>query len=220
MIYALSWSGGKDSALALDRAVRQGLDVRYLFNIYEGVSGLVRFHGVRRELIGAQAAALSRELIQAHTHPDDYATVFERVLEELQRRGVAGVVFGNIHLADIRAWYEERTRARGLDHREPLWGGAPAALLDELLERGYRTRIASVNLELGRPEWLGRELDRELAEELNAAPGIDPAGERGEYHSFVFDGPLFRRPVDVVLGETFEREGHRVLDLLPGREAR
>lgn len=215
MIYALSWSGGKDAMLALDRAVRQGLDVRYLFNIYEGVTGLVRFHGVPRDLIAVQAAALGRELVQAHTHPADYGTVFERLLDELRDRGVGGIVLGNIHLTDIRAWYEERLGARGLAHVEPLWGESPAALLDEFLERGYRTRIVSVNLELGRPEWLGRELDASLVAELARTPGVDVAGERGEYHTFVFDGPLFRRPVATVPGPTFEIDGHRVLELRP-----
>ncbi|MBI4546263.1 MAG: diphthine--ammonia ligase [Gemmatimonadetes bacterium] len=215
VIYAVSWSGGKDSALALDRAVRGGLRVQHLFNIYEGSSGRVRFHGVRRELIRAQADALGLDLIQAHTHPADFEAVFASVLDELEALEVDGVVFGNIHLADIRAWYEERTTARGFEHREPLWEENPAALLDEALGRGYRARVVSVNLELGRGEWLGRELDAALAAELKALPDVDPAGERGEYHTFVFDGPLFREPLQVADGEVFEREGHLVLDLLP-----
>lgn len=215
MIHALSWSGGKDATLALDRAVRQGLDVRYLFNIYEGISGRVRFHGVRRELIAAQAAALGRELVQAHTHPDDYAAALGRVLDTLKSRGVGGIIFGNIHLEDIRAWYDAPLRARGLAHVEPLWGDRPDALVDELLERGYRARIVGVNLELGRAEWLGRDLDRRLADELRETPGVDVAGERGEYHTFVYDGPLFREPVRFVTGATLEREGHRLVDLVP-----
>ena len=82
MRYALSWSGGKDSTLALDRARRAGLDVACLFNIYEGSSGRVRFHGVRAELIAAQASALGLPLLAAHTHPDDYETVFLRLIDQ------------------------------------------------------------------------------------------------------------------------------------------
>lgn len=215
MAYALSWSGGKDSTLALDRAVRGGLPIDRLFNIYEGNSGRVRFHGVRRELIRAQADALGLDLVQRHTHPDDYETVFGRILDELRDDGVEGIVFGNIHLSDIRAWYEERTSARGFEHREPLWGEPPAALLDEFIGRGYLARVVSIDLERGRPEWLGRLLDAELADALRSSPGVDPAGEHGEYHSFVFDGPLFHRPVAVGTGDTVEREGHRLLDLVP-----
>jgi uncharacterized protein (TIGR00290 family) len=215
MIYALSWSGGKDAMLALDRGLRQGMDLRYLFNIYEGVSELVRFHGVRKELIQAQAAALGLELVQDHTHPEDYPAVLDRLLENLRTRGVGGIAFGNIHLTDIRGWYEERTTGRGFDHQEPLWGTTTGAVLDEFVARGYRARIVSVNLELGRREWLGRELDQELVDELKATPGIDLAGERGEYHSFVYDGPLFRRPVEFTVGAVTEREGHLIQDLVP-----
>lgn len=214
MIYALSWSGGKDSTLALDRAVREGLDVRYLFNIYEGNSERVRFHGVRRALIQAQADALGLELIHSHTHPEDFDAAFSSTLNTLRARGVDGILFGNIHLADIRAWYEERTTAKGFRHGEPLWNADPAALVDELIARGYRAKVVSVNLELGDTAWLGRELDAGLAAELKGKQGIDPAGESGEYHTFVFDGPLFRSPVEFRVGEPFEREGHLLLDLL------
>src|SRR5690606_21919544 len=110
MIHALSWSGGKDAMLALDRAVRRGLDVRFLFNIHEGSSGRVRFHGVRRELIAAQADALGLELIETHTDPGDYESALIGVLETLKARGVGSVLFGNIHLEDIRDWYDERLR--------------------------------------------------------------------------------------------------------------
>lgn len=130
------------------------------------------------------------------------------------------MLFGNIHLADIRAWYEERTTGRGFRHGEPLWGADPATLVDELIARGYRAKVVSVNLELGDPEWLGRELDAALAGELKSSVGIDPAGESGEYHTFVFDGPLFRAPVEFRVGERFEREGHLLLDLLAANGGR
>ncbi|MBW3552389.1 MAG: hypothetical protein KY466_02700 [Gemmatimonadetes bacterium] len=213
--YALSWSGGKDSTLALDRARRAGLEVALLFNIYEGNTGRVRFHGVRRELIEAQADSLGLELLAAHTHPDDYEAVFLGVLDEIGARGLGGVVFGNIHLADIRAWYEERVMARGLEHVEPLWGGAPADLVQEFLDRGFRTRIASVDLARGRREWVGAELTPALAARIAAEEDVDPAGERGEYHTFAFDGPLFRHPVAHRVAGTVEMEGHLLAELLP-----
>src|SRR5437763_720008 len=121
MRYALSFSGGKDSMLALDRSIRQGLDIAYLFNIYEGSSGRVRFHGIRAPMIAPQAELLGIPLIQDHTHPEDYEMVLLRVLDRLKEEGVGGIIFGNIHLADIRAWYEEQTTGRGFAHIEPLW---------------------------------------------------------------------------------------------------
>jgi diphthamide synthase (EF-2-diphthine--ammonia ligase) len=124
-------------------------------------------------------------------------------------------VFGNIHLADVRAWYEERTTARGLEHVEPLWGDAPRDLVHEVLARGYRTRVVSVDLARGRRDWLGRELDAEFAAEIAMHPGVDPAGEQGEYHTFVFAGPLFRSEITYQIGEIHEEEGHVQVDVLP-----
>lgn len=213
MRYALSWSGGKDSTLALDRAVRQGLQVRCLLNIYEGSTGRVRFHGIRRDLIIAQARALELELLQRPTGPEDFEAVFLDALETLDRQGYGGIVFGNIHLADIRDWYEARTRGIGFEHVEPLWGEEPASLIREFHDRGYRARIVSVDLERGDADWAGREFDEDLIQELGRRPDIDPCGEHGEFHSFVYDGPLFRRPVRFRTGRTLELEGHRFIDL-------
>lgn len=213
--YALSFSGGKDSMLALDRAVRQGLDVSYLFNIYEGNSGRVRFHGIRASLIAAQAEELGIPLIQEHTHPDDYEPVLLRILDRLRDEGIGGIIFGNIHLADIRAWYEERTVSRGFEHVEPLWGEAPVDLAREVVERGYTPIMASIDLARAPIGWLGRPFDRALLSEIATHPEIDPAGERGEYHTFVTNGPLFRNPLDVALGERVEMEGHALVDVLP-----
>lgn len=210
--YALSWSGGKDSTLALDRATRQGLNVGCLFNIYEGSTNRVRFHGVRRELIESQARALGLELVHRATHPDDFETVFRAVLEELKERGVHGTIFGNIHLADVRAWYEERTTGFGFQHVEPLWGELPGALVREFVRGGYLARVVSVDLQQGRREWLGREITDVLIAEFEHA-GIDPCGEKGEYHTFVFDGPLFAEPVNVREAGQLEMEGHALLDL-------
>lgn len=209
----MAWSGGKDSALALDRAIEDGLRVTHLLNVFEGSSGRVRFHGVRAELIRAQADALGLALVQRHTQPADFETAFLSGLDALQADGVSGIIFGNIHLADVRAWYEERTSARGLAHVEPLWGGEPATLVRAFLARGWRTRVAGVNLGMGRREWLGRELDGALAAELAALPGVDPAGEKGEYHTFVFDGPRFRAPLAVEVAGEVELEGHALAEL-------
>lgn len=211
--FAVSWSGGKDSTLALDRALRNGMDVRWLFNLYDGQTGRVRFHGVRTELIELQADRLGLELVHKATSPADFEAVFLDALDALVDAGANGIIFGNIHLADVRGWYEERTTAAGLQHVEPLWGDAPESLVAEVLHRGYRARITGVDLSRGSRDWPGRELDRALAAEIAARPDTDPAGEHGEYHTYVFDGPLFGTPVDVVVGASHEAEGHLLVDL-------
>jgi uncharacterized protein (TIGR00290 family) len=212
MQYALSFSGGKDSTLALDRSQRDGLDVAYLFNIFEGVSGRVRFHGTRAPLIAAQAASLGIPLMQDSTHPDDYEQVFLRVLDRLQAEGIGGIIFGNIHLADIRAWYEERVTARGLLHVEPLWLTPGVELLREFVKRGYSSRIVSIDLARTPADWLGRIIDHTFIEAVLAHPSIDPCGERGEYHSFVESGPLFQTPLQTTVGPHVEMEGHALLE--------
>lgn len=215
MPYALMTSGGKDSMLALDRAKREGMDVRYLVNIYDGSTGRVRFHGVRHALIQRQADAMRIQLLTAHTIPDDYEIVFGGVLESLLARDVDGVVFGNVHLADVRAWYEERVRAAGLEHIEPLWGEPAVELAWEVVERGYRALVVSVDLKRAAARFIGREFDSDLVTEITTIDDLDPCGERGEYHTFVFDGPEFRSAVAFTTGERLDMDGHRFIDLVP-----
>jgi uncharacterized protein (TIGR00290 family) len=213
-------SGGKDCTLALDRALRAGLDVRILANIYEGSTGRVRFHGVRHELVARQAEALGLELVASHTTPESFESVFLALLDTLKSRGCTGVVFGNIHLEEVRAWYEERVRAAGLDHVEPLWGEPPIEIVYEVVERGYQAILVSVDLTQGAAGLLGRELDADVVTELGITDDLDPCGERGEYHTFVYDGPLFRHPVRFEHGDMRVIDGHEFVDLSPVESGR
>jgi diphthine-ammonia ligase len=211
--YAIGWSGGKDSMLALDRARAAGLDVHYGLNLYNGESGRVQFHGVPHELVAEQLRRVSLEPLQLATGEHDFEATFLDGLDQLHELGVGGILFGNVHLADVRAWYEERTTRRGFAHVEPLWAEAPQLLLGELLARGYRTRVVSVDLARGREEWLGQEITQEFAERLLADGTADPLGECGEYHSFVFDGPLFSEPLDISARGRWEFRGHALLEV-------
>ncbi|HEV2251051.1 MAG TPA: diphthine--ammonia ligase [Candidatus Limnocylindria bacterium] len=188
------WSGGKDSALALMRARARGLDVARLVNVYDPATDRVRFHATRSDVIRAQAAAIGIELRALGVPWDRYEPEFRAMLASLKAEGFAGVVFGDIHLEDVRAWYEERVRAAGLAHVEPIWGEPSAALVAEFVASGSRAVITCVELPTLGEEWLGRIIDERFAAEIGAA-GIDPAGENGEYHSFTFAGPLFRAPL-------------------------
>lgn len=198
--YALMWSGGKDGALALLRARARGLAVTRLVNFYDGETGRVRFHATRAALIAAQARAIGIELRQHATSWPEYEPTFRRVLAALREDGFTGVLFGDIHLADVRAWYEERVRAAGLAHLEPLWGEPPAALLAEFVASGSRAVITCTEGGKLDESWLGRIIDDDFVRDIAALP-IDPAGENGEYHSFAFAGPLFRTPVAWQPGE-------------------
>jgi uncharacterized protein (TIGR00290 family) len=214
MVYALSTGAGKDATLALHRARAGGLDVRYAFNLYDGETERVAFHGTRRALVEAHARALDLEPMLEPVGSEGFEPAFLHVLDELVRLGVGGVVMGNIHLADVRAWYEDRTSGAGLKHVEPIWGEPPGELAREVVALGYRATVVSVDLAQGDADWVGRELDLGLVDAVERH-GADACGERGEYHTFVSDGPAFRAPVPFRAGELVTMKGHRFVDLVP-----
>jgi diphthine-ammonia ligase len=208
------WSGGKDSALALHRARVGGIQVTRLINFFESATGRVRFHGTRHEMLRAQVRATGIELRAIGTSWPGMETRLSEELVTLREDGFAGVVFGDIHLADVRKWYEERVRAAGLEHVEPLWGESPAQLVREFVESGGRAVVTCVDLSRLDESWLGRIIDEAFLDEI-AGTGADACGENGEYHSFAFRGPVFARQVDWQPGERRSEPGFSQLDVLP-----
>src|SRR2546421_4827915 len=157
------WSGGKDSALALIRARARGLAVTRLVNFFDPATDRVRFHATRSDVMKAQADAIGIEIRQLGIPWDRYEPAFREMLASLKAEGFEGVVFGDIHLADVRAWYEERVRAAGLKHVEPIWGEPPSALVDEFVSSGGRAVITCVDLAMLDETWLGRITDDSFA---------------------------------------------------------
>lgn len=213
--HAFMWSGGKDSALALGRALRSGIVVDRLLSFYDSATRRVRFHATRVEMLEAQAAATGIELHAIPTTWPEMEARFRQELSSLREEGFRGVLFGDIHLADVRAWYEDRVIAAGLKHVEPIWGEAPQLLLDEFVALGGRAVITCVELAKLDESWLGRVIDERFASEI-AKTGIDACGENGEYHSFAFAGPVFKRPVSWAAGERRLDSGFAQLDLAEG----
>ena len=210
------WSGGKDSALALNRARAAGIDVARLVNFYDADTGRVRFHATRVAMLQAQAAQLGIELRAIPTSWSDMGDRLSSELAGLRSEGFEGVVLGDIHLADVRAWYEERVTGAGLRHVEPIWGEPPSDLLREFVGGGGRAVITCVDLTRLQPGWLGRIIDERFLDEI-ALTAIDPCGENGEYHSFAFQGPPFRGPVEWQAGEVRSENRFSQLDVLPAR---
>jgi uncharacterized protein (TIGR00290 family) len=192
--YAVMWSGGKDSALAFTRARARGLEIGALLNFVDASSGRVRFHATRAELIAAQATAARVALRQYATTWGDLEDAFRRALRQLLADGFAGVIFGNIHLADVRAWYEKRVRGADLEHVEPIWGEPPSALLREFVGGGGRAVLTCCELGKLDERWLARIIDERFVTDI-ATAGVDVCGENGEYHSFAYAGPAFREAV-------------------------
>ncbi|HYK97419.1 MAG TPA: hypothetical protein VEU77_03400, partial [Candidatus Acidoferrales bacterium] len=203
-----------DSALALMRARSRGMNVARLINFYDPATDRVRFHATRRELIQAQADAIGVELRQIGVPWDGYEAAFRAMLADLREEGFAGIAFGDIHLADVRAWFEERVRAAGLAHVEPIWGEPSRALLAEFVATGSRAIVTCVETPKLAETWLGRVIDESFVRDIVSLP-IDPAGENGEYHSFVFAGPLFRTPLHYRAGSRRSDGKFVQLDLEP-----
>ncbi len=198
--HALMWSGGKDSALALHRAREAGLDIARLISFYDSATGRVRFHGVRVELLEEQAKAAGVEITTIGTPWEEMEARLAEELATLKSEGFTGIVLGDIHLADVRAWYESRVVAAGLEHVEPIWGEPPPRLLGEFVAIGGRAVVTCVDTTRLDRSWLGRIIDETFVDEIGAS-GVDACGENGEYHSYVFAGPVLRRDIGWRLGE-------------------
>ena len=218
----LCWSGGKDCALALRELLAQGRCpvAALLTTLTEGYER-VSMHGVRRELLHQQADSLGLPLAEVWIPPsasnEIYAGRMAAALARFQAEGVCRVAFGDLFLADIRRYREENLARAGLGALFPLWGKDTAALAREFLAAGFRARVTCVDTAQLDGRFAGREYDAAFLSELPAP--VDPCGENGEFHTFVFDGPPFRRPVPIRSGETVLRDGRfRFHDLLPGEE--
>jgi uncharacterized protein (TIGR00290 family) len=211
--YALMWSGGKDSALALHRATAAGVRVTRLINFHDAATGRVRFHATRVNMIRAQADAAGIELRAIGTSWPEMEARLVAELAGLRSEGFAGVVFGDIHLAGVRAWYEDRVKVAGLEHVEPIWGEEPIQLVREFVEAGGRAVITCVDLSRLDSAWLGRIIDERFLADI-AATQADPCGENGEFHTFAFQGPVFKHPVMWRAGETRSESGFSQLDIV------
>jgi uncharacterized protein (TIGR00290 family) len=217
--FAVLWSGGKDSCLALWRARQSGLRVTALLNFFDDTSSRVRFHGVRSTLIAKQARAVGLDLFQIATKPDSFAISFEAALHEIKTRGYAGVIAGDIHLEDVRLWNDERASDAGLKLVEPLWHEDGIGILKSLVGEGFRAVLTCCDDKWSDHLWPGREIDRDFIDDVSTISGLDVCGERGEYHSFVFDGPLFSSRANFTLGEIRRANGFSQIDLVSERLA-
>jgi len=215
----VSWSSGKDSALALQAVRDQGLcQVVALLTTVNSPAGRIPMHGVRRSLVQEQAAALGLLLEIVTFNPADPSTAYEarmrRALSRWRRRGARVVVCGDIFLESVRQRREEKLSAAGWSALFPLWGRDGRELVLEFVRRGFKAITVSVDTAVLGKEFLGRVIDDRFVAELPA--GVDPCGENGEYHTFVFDGPGFSRPVGFALGAIGSSDGrYFTCDLLP-----
>lgn len=198
----VSFSGGKDSCLALWRARQAGLDVRAVINVLEESGERNRSHGVPRSLLEAQARALDVELVAPAASWRDYEARFTETLQGLKSRGFEVAVFGDIDLQAHRDWEEKVCARAGLDCCLPLWHEPRLELAQEILRLGFRAVVVCVESRYLDDRYCGRLYDEQFIADLPAA--VDACGENGEFHTFVFDGPGFSAAVPYALASTTE----------------
>ena len=214
----LSWSSGKDSAWTLHVLRRTpGVEVVGLLTTINEAYDRVAMHAVRVELLEAQASAAGLPLWKVPI-PDGCSNArYEQAMSDVVKRalgeGIQAVAFGDLFLEDIRAYREKQMRGTGIEPIFPIWGTPTPKLAREMIAAGLQARLTCVDPRVLDASFAGRAFDEKLLEDL--PDSVDPCGERGEFHTFAWAGPMFSRPIGVRAGEIVERGGFVFADLLP-----
>lgn len=217
----MSWSSGKDSAWALHRLCHDPeIDLCGLFCTVNKAFDRVAMHGVRVELLQQQAASVGLPLeiidIPYPCSNDSYEQILGSFVERAVDDDVAHFAFGDLFLEDVRYYREERLRGSSITPIFPLWGLPTDRLSREMIEGGLKAIVTCIDPKQMPVEFVGREFDGNY---LAALPeGVDPCGENGEFHSFVYGGPMFKAPLEVSVGDTVQRDGFVFADVLPYKE--
>jgi uncharacterized protein (TIGR00290 family) len=214
----VSWSGGKDSCLALYSIKKlASFEIKALLTTITGDFDRISMHGVRRSLLVRQAAALEIPLrtivIPKDATNQQYETKMADGLAEFKAQGIDSIVFGDLFLQDVRSYREQFLSDFQMKGIFPVWGLDTSDFVREFIRLGFKAVITCVNTESLDELFAGKLIDEEFLEQL--PPSVDPCGENGEFHSFVFDGPLFTEPVRFMLGETVRRGAFCFRDLVP-----
>jgi uncharacterized protein (TIGR00290 family) len=214
----LAWSSGKDSAWALHiLRQRDEVEVVGLLTTINQAFDRVAMHAVRLELLRAQAAAAGLPLwpvsLPWPCSNAEYDSIMSAAMERAAADGITAIAFGDLFLEDIRRYREDRLHGSGLVPMFPIWGLDTAELARTMVRAGLRARLTCVDPKQLDSRFVGRDFDETLLTEL--PPSVDPCGERGEFHTFAYAGPMFSGPVSVRTGEVVERDGFTFADLLP-----
>lgn len=216
----VSWSGGKDSAWTL-HTLRQQSEKYIVLGLLTTINqtfNRIAMHGVRRELLEEQARAAGLPLwvvpLPSPSTNEHYERRMKNALYFLKRLGIDALAFGDLYLQDIRQYRETQFGKCGLELLFPIWGVPTRQLAKEILRSGIKARLSCVDPRAVPASWAGREYDEKLLADL--PPSADPCAENGEFHTFVYSGPMFRTPIPIANGEIVERDGFVFCDLVNG----
>lgn len=218
MGYIASWSGGKDSCLACYKAIQQGLQVSYLMNFINAEYKRVSMHGVKAELIQKQAESIGLPLIQKEVTSgtgSNYENVFKETIKSAIRNSpsvIRGLICGDIYLQEHKTWLEAKCKELGIELIEPLWGMRTEEIMSEFIRSGFEAIVVSARPIATHPqtgmnkEWIGHRIDTDFRRYLKTRPYLDLCGEGGEYHTFVLNGPLFKKKIEIRKAAVIERD--------------
>ncbi len=213
-----SWSGGKDSCLALYKAMKKGYKIKYLLNFISKKYKRCCFHGIHKELINLQADLIGISLFQKEVSPDMelYEKEFKEAVNHLKTKKVKGMVFGDVYLIDHKNWVERVCKDLKIKMIEPLWQKTPEKIVEEFIHLGFKAVVVSAKAKLFDKNFIGREINYQFLKELKKRK-ICPCGENGEFHTFVIDGPIFKKgSIEITKSRTILKKGfwpHWFLDI-------
>lgn len=204
----ISWSGGKDSAYALFRVMETGAyEIRSLHTVFDSELKRVGLHGVPEHLIEAQAEALGIPLEKIYLPKDNSHESYERVIKNFcmtqKEEGINHIMYGDIFLEDLKAYRDKQLSSAGMKGVYPIWKEDTQQLVEEFVADGFSTVVCAANAAMFDKEQVGKTIDPEWLNRL--ANGVDPCGENGEFHTFVYAGPIFQKQVDFRLGDVVEK---------------
>ena len=206
-----SWSGGKDSCFACYKAILDGFDVVHLLNfVYE--DGNRSSHGLRAELLSIQSQAVEIPIVQRRIAKNTYEQEFKKVVSTLKQDNIQGMVFGDIYLQEHRDWVERVCKEVDIKPIFPLWGIDTEKIVQDFIDSGFDAIIVAIKAEILSEDWLGQKVDKNIIKELKKRK-IDPCGESGEYHTFVVDGPLFKKSLSILHSDNVLKERYWLLDI-------
>lgn len=212
-----AWSGGKDSCLALHRAINRGLKVRYLANMVTEGGERSRTHGLSARVLQEQSQAIDIPLVQRKTSWQSYEGEFKRMVDDLKQEGIKGGVFGDIDLQEHRDWVERVCREVDIIPYLPLWGQEQGKILKDFINLGFKAIVVATKADIFGEDWLGKEIDLDFIDrlsELRKTNDVTLCGEAGEYHTLVIDGPLFRKRLEITASRKAFRDEHWFLEIL------
>ncbi len=211
----VSWSSGKDCTFALHKfLLNTNNKAVWLLNMTDAKSDHSRSHGIKNELIRRQAESINLPLLQYPTSRSDYEMNFRKAIETLKTEGITAGVFGDIYLQEHRQWIERVCKDMEIEAVFPLWGYDTNSLIQDFIENGFKSIIVAIDNRKLEEKYLGKVIDYELINQLSEKENIDLCAEKGEYHSFVIDGPLFKKPVTYTLGEITTDNKNSYIEIL------